>query len=82
MVNAKLRDRLHKLGIPEARNYRSHDFRRGHADDLRLGGATLREILKAGEWKSPAFLDYLDIDTMEHDLVLTAHIDESSGDEQ
>ena len=73
---------LAKLGMPEARSYRAHDFRRGHADDLRRAGATLKEILKAGEWKSPAFLQYLDMEDLEHDLVVDAHLDESSGDER
>ena len=57
-------------------------MRRGHADDLRRAGKSLKEILQAGECKSPAFLAYLDMDTMEHDLVVDAHLDESSGDER
>ena len=39
---------------------RTHDWRRGHARDLQRGGARLWEILQAGDWKSPAFLSYLD----------------------
>ena len=56
-------------------------IRRGHADDLRASGATLYEILTAGQWRSPAFLTYLDIHTLEADAVLQAHMDESSSDE-
>ena len=82
VVLAKLRARLATLGVADAMDYRAHDFRRGHADDLRRAGKTLKEILQAGEWKSPAFLQYLDIDSMEHDLVFSAHVDESSGDER
>ena len=40
------------------------------------------DILGAGEWRSPAFLLYLDIETMEHDLVFDAHLDDSSGGER
>ena len=40
-------------------------------------GAPLYEILAAGEWRSPAFLDYLDLHSLERDLVIQAHCDES-----
>jgi len=35
-----------------------------------LSGAPLGEILAAGDWKSPAFLDYLDKYRLERDLVM------------
>ena len=62
--------------------YRSHDLRRGHADDLRISGASLWVILTAGQWSSPAFLKYLDTATLEADAVLQAHLNESSGGEE
>ena len=34
-----------------AASYRTHDFRRGHAEDMREKGATLVQILRAGEWR-------------------------------
>ena len=40
-------------------------------------GAPLYEILAAGEWRSPAFLDYLDLHSLERDMVIQAHCDES-----
>ena len=40
-------------------------------------GASLYEILKAGEWSSPAFLSYLDLHSLEKDAVIQAHVDES-----
>jgi len=43
-----------------------------------LVGAPLWKILAAGEWRSPAFLDYLDVHKMEVDLVLQGHLDEES----
>ena len=43
-------------------------------------GAPLYEILKAGEWASPAFLKYLDLHTLECDAVVEAHVDESDGE--
>ena len=45
-----------------------------------FSGATLAEILLAGEWSSPAFLQYLDMYQLERDAVLQAHVDESDGD--
>ena len=40
-------------------------------------GAPLYEILSAGEWSSPAFLQYLDYWRLEADVVIQAHVDES-----
>ena len=78
---AKLRALLSKMGAPNVGDCRAHGLRRGHAEDLRQAGKTLREILQAEEWKSLAFLPYLDMEKRGHDLALTAHIENSSGDE-
>ena len=37
------------------------------------------DILKAGDWRSAAFLNYLDQGDLEDAAVLQAHLDESSG---
>ena len=42
-----------------------------------LAGAPLWSILQAGEWRSPAFMSYLDLHTLETELVIQAHCDES-----
>ena len=47
-----------------------------------LTGASLAVILQAGEWRSPAFLTYLDINRLEGDVVIAAHCDDSSSDEE
>ena len=60
--------------------FRTQDLRRGHALDLQLSGAPLWAILSAGEWKSPAFLQYLDMHRLETELVVQAHLDESEGE--
>ena len=77
-----LRMLLVNLEIPEAIMYRSHDLRRGHARDMQEDGSSLCEILRAGEWRSPAFMQYLDLEQLEHDAVVEAHMDESSGGEE
>lgn len=41
-------------------------------------GAPLWKILAAGEWRSPAFLEYLDMHRLETDLVLQGCLDEES----
>jgi len=65
-----LREALVGIGVASAQLYRCHDLRRGHAKDLQESGAPLWAILAAGEWKSPAFLDYLDLHKLETDLVV------------
>ena len=73
----KLRETLQIAGVAKAGLYRCHDIRRGHAVDLQMSGAPLHTILAAGDWRSPAFLDYLDLHGLERDLVVQAHMDES-----
>ena len=76
-----LRALLVAVKVPNAERHRTHDLRRGHARDLQASGAPLLDILKAGEWRSPAFLTYLDLEQLEHDAVVEAHLAESSDDE-
>ena len=38
-------------------------------------------IPQAGEWKSPAFLKYLDLVALDRDMVVQAHLDEESEDD-
>jgi hypothetical protein len=80
-VLAALRRWLTCLGVPDATKYRTHDIRRGHARDLQLAGSSLMEILKAGEWRSAAFLAYLDKGELECSATLEAHLNESSDEE-
>ena len=73
-----LRILLEAVGTQNAHLYRPHDLRRGHAEDLRLSGAPLWKILAAGEWRSPAFLNYMDIHKMEIEMVMQGCLDEES----
>ena len=75
-----LRRRLEQLGLPDPGSYRLHDFRRGHAQDLLEGGSSLTLILKAGEWKSAAFLRYLQVEELEARAVLEAHMNLSEAE--
>ena len=76
-----LRHLLGQTGVENHREYRTHDLRRGHALDLQLSHAPLYKILEAGEWKSPAFMSYLDVHKLERDAVIQAHLDESDEDD-
>ena len=78
----RLRCCLTELRIPEARYYRTHDFRRGHAQDMVEQGRKLCEILAAGEWRSPAFMCYMDQCELERAAVTEAHCDESSSEDE
>ena len=69
---------LAEVGIADAPMYRCHDLRRGHARDLQANGAGLREILAAGDWRSAAFMSYLDTAQLEEGATLEAHEAESS----
>ncbi len=80
-ARAGLRSLLAAVGIANAERYWCHDLRRGHAEDLRRGGATLAEILRAGDWKSPAFLAYLDLKQLELDRTCEVHLEDSDADD-
>ena len=47
---------------------------------LACAGARLFDILKAGEWKSPAFLLYCDMHKLESSAVVEAHLEDSDGE--
>jgi len=77
-----LRELLGEAGVTNASLHRLHDFRRGHAEDLCRGGARLCEILAAGDWKSAAFLAYLDKERLEMDRVIEAQTGFSDSEEE
>ena len=81
-ARVSLRRQLEVLGVAHAKSYWIHDFRRGLTQDLVAGGLTLVEILKAGEWRTPAFMCYLGLATLEKDAVVEAHQLESDSDSE
>ena len=52
-----------------------------HARDLQARGHTISQILAAGEWRSAAFMSYLDDKELAAEAVVEAHLDESTDDE-
>ena len=68
-----MRATLHAVGVADAKSYGTHALRRGHAQDMLESGASLVEILLAGDWSSRAFKDYLHAGVLEAGAVLEAH---------
>ena len=62
--------RLGALGVERSKHFRSHDFRRGCAQDLADAGMPIAKILKAGDWRSAAFALYLDMPGIEAKAVV------------
>ena len=72
---ADLRRRLAVLGEAEPERFRLHSFRGGHAMDVaQNGGRLVAQILKAGDWRSPAFTAYLNASELETQvLAISSH---------
>ena len=79
---SRLRHMLSMVGVSQAEAYRAHDLRRGHARDLQASGVSLYTLLAAGEWSSPAFMQYIDKVALENSVVEQAHVDELSDWEE
>ena len=77
-----LRRALEVFHVPNAKDYRTHGLRRDHALDLQLSGAPLWKTLNAWECRSSAFLSYLDMNKLEADVAVQAHLDESDGEHE
>ena len=79
MANSDLRSLLHLLDVPRAGEYRSHDLRRGHAQDIAKSGKRGWEahLKKQGGWaaKSSSHHSYLDLMELEAAAVIAAHAD-------
>ena len=76
------RDMRHFLGVLQvegAETATSHGFRRGSAKEILSRGGRLADILAAGDWRSPAFLEYLDKESVEEAAVLEAVLQKDEG---
>ena len=60
-VNTTIKAVLAKLDIPQAELYTSHGFRRGAAQELKERGCQWPIVASLGEWRSLAFMGYIDI---------------------
>ena len=76
----ELKHDLAALGVPKAMFFTTKCFRRGSAMEILKRGGNLATVLKAGQWRSHAFLNYLEeseIDT----LTLFQVVDDAENDE-
>ena len=73
---------LKLMGTPASDHMTWNAIRAGHATELAANGATLASILEAGEWRSAAFLSYIDANVADCAEVLRttlqAELDEDS----
>ena len=75
-----LRAHLSALGEPNAQEYSTKAFRRGTAREMVASQSSLAEVLAAGQWRSAAFLLYIDKMDVEEDAVFAA-LDSLSDDD-
>ena len=59
-VNTTIKAVLAKIGIEFAQSYTSHGFRRGASQELEEKGPQISVIATVGEWRSLAFLGYVE----------------------
>ena len=72
-----LRRLLTLCHTPSAPEYTFKAFRAGRATALAAAGKTIGDILTAGEWKSAAFLSYVDTDVVDQAQLLDQVVDQS-----
>ena len=76
----QLRQYLVLLGTRGAQSYTLKSFRAGKATALAAAGASVGQILLAGEWKSQAFLRYVDTDVVDEAAVLATALCDSDAE--
>ena len=78
----KLRQHTWVAGLPRADKRCSHEFRRGTARQMVKNGSNLAGILRAGDWSSAAYAEYLDQDYIDQPELLEIIADQESDDDQ
>ena len=69
------------LACDRAEQYSLMAFRAGRATALAAKGVSLGDILRAGEWRSSAFLRYVDEDVVDAAQMLNRIYEVSDGEE-
>ena len=64
-------------GVQGAQSFTLKAYRAGKATAMAAAGATVGEILQAGEWRSQAFLRYVDTDAVDEAQMLSAAVEGS-----
>ena len=76
-----LRAQLAIVGHPLAKQASPKAFRAGRATEMAARCSPLGEILLAGEWRSRAFLSYVDIDAIDVPAVLGAALEDDNDED-
>ena len=71
-----------KIGVEDAERYGTHAVRRGMAQDILDMGGQLPALLKAGDWRSSAYLRYLRVSQTDDVAVAQAAMFLSDSDEE
>ena len=71
---------LSQLGIGDACRYTLKAFRAGRATALAVAGCSIGDILRAGEWRSAAFLCYINEDDVDKAQLLNNALADSDGE--
>ena len=77
---ASLRSILASLHVEHPEEYTLKTFRAGHATVLASEGKSIGTILQAGEWRSAAFLSYVDLDVVDASQFLEDVLDTSDAE--
>ena len=80
-LQVEIKRSLAALKHPTAEQFSFKAFRAGRATELAQLGYSLSFILQAGEWKSSAFLRYIDEDAVDHSTFLTAAIEDGEDED-
>ena len=67
-------------GVSEPARLGSHALRRGMARDIVQAGGSLATLLRAGQWRSRAFMVYLQEQTLDEEAVTRLLIDHSDDE--
>ena len=70
------------LHVVDASRYTLKAFRAGRVTALAASGASIGEILLAGEWKSFALMRYIDMDAVDQAQLLNAALDASDKEDE
>ena len=71
---------LGAVGMENPEQYTLKMFRAGHASTLAEEGKSVGHILQAGEWKSAAFLSYIDEDAVDAAQIVEHVLSESDAE--
>ena len=76
----QVRRLLAQMGVPGAMHFSGKAFRAGKATAMAASGSSIGSILTAGEWRSAAFLSYIDETEVDAACLLHKALEDSDDD--